>query len=199
MNRMTFASVACALLLPFFSTVSSAEGKLTTPAQSTKGTIDPLKGLSRDHDKMRGITWYQSPKSPKHANSNGFYLYFGKDDSGQLLPLRLVARYYADDWLFVNRAWAKADGAEVNVPQKSKNILGWERDNSGGKIWEWSDTEVMTTQDIASVRKISEAKNVTIRFEGKQYYNDRTLTASQLKSLRDVIVAYETATGKPWK
>jgi hypothetical protein len=59
---------------------------------STPGS-DPLKGLSKEYDKMRGITWYKSPSSPKHANSNGFYLYFGKEDSGHLLPLRLVVRY----------------------------------------------------------------------------------------------------------
>ncbi len=199
MKRMTFVSVACSLLLMFLPAVSTAQGKATPVSQPTKAPSDPLKGLSRNHDKMRGITWYQSPNSPRHANSNGFYLYFGKEDSGRFLPLRLVVRYYADDWLFVSRAWAKADAAKLDIPQESKSLFGWERDNSGGKIWEWSDTDVTTAQDIATVRRITEAKNVTVRFEGKQYYNDKTLTASQLKALRDVIAAYEAATGKPWK
>ena len=96
-------------------------------------------------------------------------------------------------------AWAKADGAKVEIPQESKRLLGWERDNAGGNIWEWSDVAVAIPAEIAAVRRIAEAKSVTVRFEGRQYYNDRTLSAQQLKAMRDVIAAYEAATGKPWK
>lgn len=181
-----------------FPNMSFAEGKTAIPS-AAKPLVDPLKGLSKDYDKMRGITWYQSPSSPKHANSNGLYLYFGKEDSGRVLPLRLVVRYYADDWLFVSQAWAKADGAMLDLPQKSERLFGWDRDNSGGKIWEWSDTDVTSAQDISTVRRLSIAKDATVRFEGRQYYNDRSLSSIQLKALRDVIVAYEGASGKPWK
>lgn len=199
LNRMVLVSVAYSLLLALFPVTSPAQNKAATASQPAKAAVDPLKGLSRSHDQMRGITWYRSPSSPKHTNANGFYLYFGKENSGQFLPLRLVVQYYADDWLFISRAWAKADGAKLDVPQKSQNHFGWERDNSGGMIWEWSDTAVTSTQEIATVRRISEAKSVTVRFEGRQYYNDKTLSANQLKAMREVILAYEAATGKPWK
>jgi hypothetical protein len=151
------------------------------------------------YDKMEEISWYQSTTTPKRANTTAFFLYFGKKDSGQLLPIRLVVRYYADNWLFVTHAWAKVDGVKIDVPQQSQTILGWERDNSGGKIWEWSDTAVITAQGIEAVRRISEAKDAIVRFEGRQYYDDRTLTANQLKAMREVIAAYEKATEKAWK
>ena len=136
---------------------------------------------------------------PRQANSNGFFLYFGKEDSGRFTAIRLVARYYAEDWLFVTRAWAKADGVTVDVPQKSGNVLGWERDNSGGNIWEWSDSPVTAAQEVAAVRTLASAKSVTVRFEGKQYYNDRKLSPQQIKAMQEVIAAYEGATGRPWK
>lgn len=187
----------CVILL--HAIPSGVEAQQTKPSAATKSTGDPLKGLYRQYDKMRGISWYRSPSSPKYPNSNAFYLYFGKDDSGHLLPLRLVVRYYADDWLFVRRAWAKADGATTDIPQSSSRISGWERDNRGGMIWEWSDTAVTTSAEIAEVRRIANAKSVTVRFEGRQYYDDRTLSAQQLSAMRDLIAAYESVTGKPWK
>lgn len=169
-------------------------------AQPKAPAADPLKGLAKDHDKMKGISWYRSPTSPKHANANAFYLYFGREDSGRFTALRLVIQYYADDWLFVRRAWAKVDGQTIDpLPQRSGRPFGWERDNNGGKIWEWSDAEVSQPADRAAVRKIAEAKSVTVRFEGQQYHTDRTLTAAQLKAMRDVIAAYEAATGAPWR
>lgn len=159
---------------------------------------DPLKGLVKSYDKMRGITWYQSPAAPKYRNANGIYLYFGKEDNGTVLPLRLAAQYHDDDWLFVTRAWAKADKARIDIPQKD-NLFGWERDHSGGSIWEWSDIPVVSSSDKERVRTLADAKEVTVRYEGKQYYKDRTVSAKQLKALHDTIVAYEAVSGKPWK
>jgi hypothetical protein len=160
--------------------------------------VDPLLGLTKTYDKMNGISWYKHGSSPKRANSNGLYLYFGRDEGGKLMPLRLVAQYFASDWLFVTRAWAKADGLTIDIPQKSKSLLGWERDNSGGNVWEWSDTSVSGEDQIEAVRQIAFAKNVTVRFEGKQYYVDRTIGVTQLKAMRDVISAYERTNGKCW-
>lgn len=187
-----------AVLVMVFLAVQPGVAQTTAP-KAAAAAADPLKGLAAERDKMRNITFYQSASSPKYINSNGFFLYFGKEDSGRVTPLHLVMRYHADEWLFIGKAWAKADGAEVIPPQKTGRLMGWERDNAGGKIWEWSDAEVVGPTAIAAVRKLATAKDVTLRFEGKQYYKDRSLTAAQLKAMRDVIAAYEAVSGKPWK
>lgn len=204
MRRTVFhvAIASTVLALAVSPTLTRAQPKPApkpASAPAAKPPADPLKSLSSKRDDMRGITWYRHPTSPKYINSNGFFLYFGKEDNGSFGELRLVARYYADDWLFITRAWAKADGVTIDVPQESNRLFGWERDHSDGKIYEWTDTALTSPKDIAAVRKLAEAKSVTVRFEGKQYYNDRSLSSQQLKALRDVIAAYETATGKPWK
>lgn len=200
MRKLKNSSIALALVATMsFGLSGVAFGQAKPPASAAKAAVNPLKVLKAERDDMRGITWYQHSTSPKHANSNGFYLYFGKEDDGGFTALRLVARYYADDWLFVTRAWAKADGATVDVPQKANKLFGWERDNGGGNIWEWSDTPVVASSEVTAVRALANAKSVTVRFEGKQYYNDRKLSAQQLKALQEIITAYETVTGKPWK
>lgn len=152
--------------------------------------VSALKGLSRECDKMLDICWYKPPSAAKFTNANTFHLYFGRTSSGSFTDLRLRVQYFSDDWLFIRNVWAKADGVRVQVPAGK-----WERDNNHD-IWEWSDVAVDTPQSTAAIKAIATAKSVVIRFEGRQYYNDRTLTATQLKALRDVIAAYETATGK---
>lgn len=175
---------------------ASTKGKLET----SKLVGDPYKGLRKQYDKMEGISWYAPATAPKFANSNAFYLSFGRNDDGRFSVLHLVARYSATDWLFVTHAWAKADGERVDVPQKSTSpVKGWQRDNRNGDIWEYCDAELISTAEIAAVRRIANAKNVTVRYVGRQYNKDITLSEQELKSMRDVIAAYETATGKAWR
>lgn len=203
LGKVFRAFLGAALVLAVQFAANAQPAKAGTPPTPkpvvNKAVDDPLKGLARDYDKMAGTSWYRHRSSPKNSNSNGFYLYFGKDDDGSILPLRVVARYSAGSWLFVTRAWAKADGQTVDVPQKSGSLFGWERDHGGSGIWEWNDYAIIGSPDKERVLQIANAKSVTVRFEGKQYYNDRTLSAGQLKAMREVISAYEAATGKPWR
>jgi hypothetical protein len=176
----------------------AVNAKTAAPKAADAKPADPFKGLAKSRDDMAGVTWYRHPSSPKYHNSNGVYLYFGKYDNGSITPLRLVAQYASDSWLFVENAWAKADGTRVDLPQESGRFMGWERDNGGGGIWEWSDKAVFSGEDKKAVLTLAQAKKVTVRYQGKKYYDDRTLSAAQLKALRDVVAAYEAATGAPW-
>lgn len=193
--KALLALVLFSLSTAFAATPAKQAASAAAPgASAKKSSVDPLKGLKKIVDKMADVTWYQPTSVPRFVNSNAFYLYFGQNDSGTFTPLRLVMRYKADDWLFVENAWAKADGVRVELPQ----VRRWERDNGSGDIWEWSDEPVRDSASIAALRVLANAKSATVRFNGNKYYGDRTLTVAQLKSLREVIAAYESATGKPW-
>lgn len=192
------STVGIVLMAACSTHLSLAGDKAPAKSSVNPGSSDPLKALAKERDEMRGVTWYRHSTSPRYVNSEGFYLYFGKNDKAGLSDLRLVVRYYGDDWLFVQKAWAKADGREISIPQEA-NRLGWERDNKGGKVWEWSDTFLDQPGEKAEIRRLAAAKSVTVRFEGKQYYKDRALSGQQLKAMREVIEAYEKASGKPWR
>ena len=174
------------------SVKGEAASKATTPLPN------PLKKLSAKKDEMRGITFYKHPSTPHYRNANSVHLYFGKNDDGTFTHLRFVMQYFADDWLFVEKAWSKADGATVELPA-IKKFSGWERDNGSGDIWEWSDAALTSPLEISQVRTLANSKSVTVRFEGKQYYKDKKITEKQLSAMREVMAAYETATGKPLK
>lgn len=191
-------TIALAVIVGLFMAplASRAEqAKPNTPAALAK----TVKGLVGVHDAMRDITWYKNLASPKYDNTNTFYLYFGITDDQILTPLRLKITYASDSWLFVKSVWGKADGKKITIPQISALFSGWERDNGSGKIWEWSDAPIEEAEDIASLRQLALSKEVTLRFEGQQYYSDRSLSGAQLQAIRDMISAYEVVTAKPWQ
>ncbi|MNJ71941.1 hypothetical protein D3C77_685410 [compost metagenome] len=104
------------------------------------------------------------------------------------MPLRLKLQYHSDSWLFVESVTIKADDQKFQL-----GGLSFERDNSYGGIWEWSDT---VADNQAMLRKIADAKKVTIRFEGRQYYSDFALPESQKRAIKEMIVAWERYGGK---
>ncbi len=139
-----------------------------------------LSKLSKRYDKFQDITWYTSASSPKYRNSNAFYIYFGMSDNSKL-PLRLVVQYESSDWLFI-------DSAQVNVDGENYSIAGnWERDNNS-RIWEWID-EKLDDRDL--VESIIKSKSATIRFDGTQYFDTRSISTSQKNALKDVLTAYD--------
>jgi tetratricopeptide (TPR) repeat protein len=145
-----------------------------------KQSQQALSKLSKRYDKFQDITWYSSPNSPRYRNYNAFYIYFGSSDNSKL-PLRLVVQYESDDWLFI-------ESAAVNVDGENYSISGdWERDHDS-RIWEWIDE---TLDDREMIEAIIKSKSAVIRFEGNQYYNTRTISASQKQSMRDVLLAYD--------
>lgn len=140
-----------------------------------------LSRLSKSYDSFQDITWYQSPSSPRYRDTNGFYLYFGVSD-GDKLPLRLVFQYYSSDWLFI-------DSAKINVDGEIYEIVGqtWERDNDSD-IWEWTDEPL---DDRAMIEAIIKSKSAVIRYEGRQYYDNRTISSAQKAALKQILSAYD--------
>lgn len=70
----------------------------------------------------------------------------------------------------------------------------FERDHDS-KIWEWYD-ENLTDADLQMIRAIIASKEAVIRFNGRQYRKDRTITASQKAALQNVLDAYKALGGK---
>lgn len=141
-----------------------------------------VASLAKKHDKIEAITWYQDKSSPMHANANGAYIYMG--DKGETAWLRLRVQFHSDDWLFIKSATFVING------EKRGLIEGrWERDNSGGKVWEWSDSSVGDEQ-LGLLKAMASAKEVIIRFDGAKYRRDRTLNKSELSSIKNVLKAY---------
>ena len=177
-------------------TGTSPIGKSVSP-QAIEAALSKLRV---QHDKMTGIRWYFHPSSPKGIKSPGFYLYFGRDKFGGFYVMHLITRYFGSDWLFVKDVWAKTPDGKVSVPLSSTiKDSEWLRDHSGREVWEQFDSEIISQADKLAVRSIAYSQEVVLRFEGDKYHNDRKLSERELSAAREIIRAYEAATGRDWK
>lgn len=150
------------------------------------------KKMRKKYDDMKGITWYYDKTSPKYVNSRtNVNAYIGKRDNGSPF-MRLVIQYVADDWLFIEKYIIKVDGKTYTITEEKYGEI--ETDNGSGGIWEWLDRSV-DTDEYEIIKAIANGKNVKIRFSGKQYYKDRTVSYKEKVALKNIIDAYEALGG----
>ncbi|MGP9826871.1 hypothetical protein ACT048_20570 [Ectopseudomonas khazarica] len=145
------------------------------------------RNLKKKTDEFKGITWVTHKSEPLLEKKMA--LYFGtKNNSAAGMPLRLKFQYYSDSWLFVRGVTIKADDKVFSLP-----AVDFERDNSGGSIWEWSDNAV---NDFAMLDAVLSAGKVTIRFDGRQYYSDFVLPQTQRVAMKEIMLAWQKYGGK---
>lgn len=148
-----------------------------------------LSAFRKKVDEIKEIEWYYDHATSEYINTNDIHLYIGVPKHGDPF-LRLRIRYTADNWLFIEKYIIKADDSKYTMLPGYFNV---QRDNSGGEIWEWYDTSP-TSNEIEMIRSIIESEQTTLRHEGSQYYNDRTITNSEKRALKNVLDAYELIT-----
>lgn len=160
--------------------------------KAAKQKIDrALAPLRSKYDSFKSVTWYRDQTSPSYLNRNGFFLEIALgDDGSKAIYLRM--RYYADDWLFIRDAEANADGEIISL-----HADDFDRDNSGGMIWEWNSIEVSDTGDEylnfnrANLDKIVNSDHTVVRYTGSDYYKDISITDSQKRAMKRVLKAFD--------
>lgn len=152
---------------------------------------DATKKMRKKYDDMNGITWYRDRTSPQYTNYNGFFAYIGKEE-GSNPWLRLRIQYAADDWLFIEKYIIKVDGRIYTISEEKYGEI--ETDNGSGGIWEWLDRTV-NQNEFEIIKAVANGENVKIRFVGKQYHKDKTITSKQKLALRNVLDTYEALGG----
>ncbi|AYN01977.1 hypothetical protein [Chryseobacterium sp. 3008163] len=76
------------------------------------------------------------------------------------------------------------------VDDEKFNVSGkWERDHDS-RIWEWLDIQVKESE-YEILKKIATSKVTKIRYEGKQYHDDRTLTQKEKDIIKKTLEIYD--------
>lgn len=141
--------------------------------------IQKIKGkFKEEYDDIEGITWIYPNSKPVYTNSKAFYVYLGLSDKDQVWK-RLVIRYHGDSWLFLQKIIIKTDNNTYTL-----NANNSKRDHNAD-VWEWIDIQPTTIEDII-INDIIGSKTTKVRFVGKQYHNDWTLTPKEIKGLKDI-------------
>ncbi len=177
------APVATASPAPNAAPAGSAPGaddgtRRKAAARSSK----TLASLRKKTDKIEGIDWYFDTSSPSSLAANNVQVYLGMRPGGTPW-LRLKMQYTDSDWLFIQDAIVVVDGRKFATVSGS-----WERDNDS-TVYEWLDIPV-ESDNLPTVRAMAGAKEVTIRYEGRQYHRDRKLSPRELQAMRHVLSAY---------
>lgn len=171
--------------------LAEEEAKVEKEKIEKEKLANATKKMRVNVDDMNDITWYYDKTSPQYTNYNGFYAYIGKKE-GSNPWLRLVIQYAADDWLFIEKYIIKVDGQTYNITEDSYGEI--KTDNGSGGIWEWLDRKVGFSE-YQIIKAVANGKEVKIRFNGKDYYKDKSITEQQKTALRNVLDAYEAIGG----
>lgn len=147
--------------------------------------LKAVNRLKKKHDDVQGITWYYNPYFTHYNNRNLVSLYMGQTPGN--VWLRLKMSYVGDDWIFFENAYLSYDGITREFP--FNKYQDKESDNSGGEVWEWIDLSV-SNDDLAFLKNMVNGKSVKMQLRGK-YTNTRTVSANEIKAIREMILAYD--------
>lgn len=152
-------------------------------------TIAKLSKKFRSNDDEFGDrTWVYHNTTPKYTNRNSIHLYFQKDKDGKPSNLRFRVQYEAGEWLFIKNMIFNIDGENVQfIPDDMETDCGY-----GGRIWEWCDESAAYNHDL--IEKIANAKTVKVKFNGRQYYDTKTMSSKELQAFKETF-DYYTALG----
>lgn len=172
-------------------TTKEEKEKQQQAAQQAKLKLDAaLAQMNKKRDDMEHITWYRDKTTSPGGRASNLSLYFGVSD-GNALPnrIRMICKYFGDSWLFIECVKVDADGEQfLLTPDEVKH-------DNDSKIVEWFDEQVSPDQ-AAMIEKIISAKNVTLRYQGKEFYRDRKLSSAEKTAMGNVLTAYKGSGGK---
>lgn len=152
-----------------------------------------LKPLKVSKDEFEETAFYYGNSKP-YSNTNNLYAYMPYS-KGKLPGLRLKLQYAGDDWLFFNKAELKVDERKMEI----KGLGSVDRDNSGGKVWEWVDLDISSSNfqsinNLTVMRMVASSKKTTLRLSGDKYRKDRTISPKEKRSIKMVLDAYDKIT-----
>jgi hypothetical protein len=152
--------------------------KEKTLAESRK-KLDKLKrNFTYKKDEFQDIGFYTHKSYGKYW-PNRKTLTSGVNSSGYAW---LRSNYSDDDWLFHTSIHVLVGERKLTSPTVETFSEKNKTDNNGGRIW-----EVVTYDNTEILREIAENtdKTIKIRFNGREFYNDATLSASDKQALKD--------------
>jgi len=158
-----------------------ASKKTKAPQQDT----NPIARLKTKVDKIEGITWYYDKSTPRPALNSILYGYIGRATGSP--SLRVYIQYSGETWLFVHKALIVADDRRFEVNGK------WSTD-SYTKVWEWND-HLAGPEQMEMLKAVASSKKTTIRFYGRQYVDDRTVTSSEKTAIKNILEGYAALGG----
>lgn len=168
--------------------LTAAEEQLKALKQAQAEQL--LAGMTKEEDKFQNATFYY-PAGWKFYSDGSWVAdqscfirpYLAQNDSG--CWIRVIYNYTGDSWVFFQKVTILADGEKF---YKSFNYYDITRDNGGGRVWEYIDTDA--SSDVDMLTAIANSSEAIIRFEGREYVYDYTVKSSDKQIISQALQAY---------
>lgn len=143
--------------------------------------------MKAKRDDIKKQTSYEH-KDLANKYTTGVKLSILKPD-GQEPFLGLEITYYSSSWLFVKSFIVAID--DVQYPFEKTEF---KRDNGSGGIWEWYNLPIYG-ESLNMLKNMIDSKKTIIRFSGRTYFDDYTITAKEKQCIQDVLDAFSAIKG----
>lgn len=153
-----------------------------------------LAQMRVEQDEMRGVNFYTDPASPRLLNSRTTLYYYIAHIPGSQPRLRMKLISTSGSWVFWRRAYVKVDEQVFRFDFGHFDV---ERDHAYGDVWEWVDVAARGDYLNAAVAIRDSGGPVKLRFEGEQYYRERTLGRGDVAAIGRVLYAFDALAADP--
>ena len=164
---------------------SDASPEPSAPAVSDADFKAALSHMKVKTDSVRGIKFYRDTTSPKFVNQNGFDLYVGYS-KGSTPSLFWEIQYEGEDWLFIQSYFFNVDGFTYEFTPDYGTI----NTDNNSRVWEWYN-EAITSEQVDLIQRIIKSKSAVMRLNGRQYYKDVKISATQKEALQRVLTVFQ--------
>jgi hypothetical protein len=162
--------------------------------------LSALKGLRKQTNKVDGVKWfkYKSKKAPaknfkkftggRDFDNSMFYLYISMKDNKEAFLRMYVQVEPVDEWIKFKKIIITADKKTFErefILANINNTIG-----VGQQYIEFYDIEVMP-HEIKMFEEIAAAKEVTIRYQGSEKYQDLELKNRYKEAIKDIVDAWK--------
>lgn len=137
-------------------------------------------------DDFKGITFFKNKYFGKDYWPDRICIFTYFNSNGNIF---LVSNFYSDDWIFHTSITALIDGQarETNIVPTYNE---WNKTtNTSEHIWE--NVSYIDDKEIIEWLANNFGKQIKIRFNGKQYYHDITLTDKDKKAIQETWDLYK--------
>ena len=177
------------------SSTASASSELNSPSAESSGKTEEEKQaeidaafakLAKQEDEVENTAFYTPSCYPKYSNTRSFALpYIGEKDGRYVLIWKF--NYTGSDWVFFNDVVINIDGEKAaEIPF---NYFDVQQEVFTGGVFEAVDVNP-ANKYADLMQKIASSEKTIIRFAGKDYKYDMTVSDADKQGIQDILYAY---------
>ncbi|CAL7899720.1 hypothetical protein MWF99_09295 [Fusobacterium necrophorum] len=160
---------------------------------------EAMQNIEKEYDEFNNITWFESKnidgeKFSKETEISVTRVFLYGSQYGRLGEyadnVRLVLRYYGDDWIFFDKVIILADGErkefQLNVYKAKREVV---KGGFFGRVYEEYDIAI-GEDDMDFFLKVANSNTAKVRFSGK-YDRDFYLNSNEKYIIKNILTAYK--------